>query len=232
MTGRYASACEATPTHKVCYSFNMKRKVLILSAVAIGISACAPAATIKTYVDPDLNRGVIAQGGVTVLPVLLGSAVKDANIPELRRELANRTGVSVQAFFPTAKIVKFEQTVSTLESEGLMDGFTSTANTFDTTGILKSDTLSKLLAKTETRFAILPYLQSTSATRTGGGIYTTITYDAAFSMVIWDKDRNKVVYEGSGIASRVAGLFSGANILDATYAAFDNAGKKLISDLK
>lgn len=207
------------------------KKIVALSALTV-LVACAPATTVQTYVDPDLNRATIAQGGITVLPVLLGAAVKDANIPELRRELAKRTGDSVQNYFPTAKIVRFEQTVSTLEAEGLMDGFTSTATGFDTTGVLRSDTLTKLLDKTQTRFAILPYLQGTSAMSSGSGMYTTITYNAAFSMVIWDKNKGKVVYEGSGKGSRVAGLFSQGNILDATYTAFDNAGKKLASDLK
>lgn len=207
------------------------RKFLVLAPVLL-LAACAPATTIKTYVDPGLNKSVIAQGGITVLPLLLGAAVKDANIPELRRELAKRTGDSVQKYFPTANIVRVEQTVSALESENLVDGFTSTANTFDTTGVLRSDTLVKLLAKTGTRFAILPYLQSTAIVISGGGIYTTRSYDAAFSMVIWDKELGKVVYEGSGRATKFASLFQQTNILDSAYAAFDNAGSKLSVDLK
>ncbi|WP_309572279.1 hypothetical protein, partial [Deinococcus sp.] len=95
-------------------------------ATAVALASCAPATTIKTYVDPDFNKAALGAGGVTVLPLLLGTAVKDANIPELRRELAKRTGDSVQHFFPTAKMVRLEQTISSLESEGLMDGFTST----------------------------------------------------------------------------------------------------------
>lgn len=207
-------------------------KKILLLATTVALAACAPATTIKTYVDPDFNKAALAAGGVTVLPLLLGTAVKDANIPELRRELGKRTGDSVQSFFPTAKIVRLEQTVSTLESENLMDGFTSTANAFDTTGILKSDTLTKLLEKTGTRYAILPYLQSTSAVTTGGGIYASTVYSSSFSMVIWDKVKGTTVYEGSGRGSKTAGLFSQGNILDATYSAFDAAGAKLVSDLR
>lgn len=210
----------------------MKRLTVAATVLVGALSACAPATTLKTYVDADLNKSAVMQGGVTILPVLLGSAVKDANIPELRRELANRTGASVKAFFPGAKIVTFDQTVNVLEADGLMDGFTTTANTFDTTGILKGDVIAKLLAKTETRFALLPYLQSTSATRTGAGIYTSVSFNASFSMVIWDKEKNKVVYEGSGSATKSPGFFNSVNILDATYAAFDNAGSKLVKDLK
>lgn len=208
----------------------MKKSLLLITAIAL--ASCAPATTIKTYVDPEFNKAALGAGGVTVLPLLLGAAVKDANIPELRRELAKKTGDSVQNFFPTAKIVRLEQTLAFLESENLMDGFTSTASSFDVTGILKADTLTKLLNKTETRYAILPYLQSTSAIVSGGGIYTTTTYNASFSLVIWDKVKGSTVYEGSGRGLVSAGVFSRGNILDATYSAFDNAGKKLVSDLR
>ncbi|GGM22621.1 hypothetical protein [Deinococcus aerophilus] len=207
-------------------------KKVVLFAPVVFLAACAPATTVKTYVDSTLTKATVTSGGITVLPLLLSTSVKDANVPELRRELAKRTGDSVQKYFPQTKIVGYEETLSALESENLMDGFTSTANTFDTTGILKSDTLVKLLAKTNTRYAILPYLQSASTLITGAGIYTSRSFNASFSMVIWDSVKGSVVYEGSGKASQIASMFKNNNILDTTYEAFDNAGKKLMSDLK
>lgn len=208
-------------------------KKLILLALGVVATSCAPATTIQSYVDSSLTKASLSSGGITVLPLLLGEDVKDANIPELRRELSRRTGESIKTFFPSAKVVGADQTSSVLSSGSLLDEYNSAANVFDKTSNLKPDILNKITDITGTRYVILPYLQTAYSTTTIGayGIRNT-TYTSAFSMVIWDKKQGKTVYEGSGSATLYPTLLKPVNILDAAYKAFDNAGAKVSQDIK
>ena len=208
-------------------------KKLILLGLGTLITACAPATTIKSYVDSSLTKASLSSGGITVLPLLLGEDVKDANIPELRRELSRRTGESIKKFFPSAKVVSADQTSAILSKGTLLDEYNSAANVFDKTSNLKPDILNKITDASATRYIILPYLQTAYSTTTIGayGIRNT-SYTAAFSMIIWDKQQGKTVYEGSGKAELYSGLLKSTNILDAAYEAFDNAGVKISRDIK
>lgn len=208
------------------------KKFLVLG-FGVLLASCAPATTVKSYVDSSLTKASLSSGGITVLPLLLGEGVKEANIPELRRELSKRTGDSIKTFFPSAKVVPLEQTLSILNNGTLLDEYNAAANIFDTTGNLKADIMNKITDASGTEYAILPYLQSAYSTTVVGGYgIRTTTYTAAFSMVIWDKKQQKTVYEGSGTASITPTLLKPANILDTTYKAFDNAGAKISIDIK
>ena len=162
------------------------KKIAILTVLSVlTLSACAPATTVNSYVDASLSKASITQGGITVLPLLLGSSVKDANVPELRRELSRRTGTSIKTIFPSAKVISAEETNDIIEKGQLLDSFSAAAAAFDSTGLLKSDVLNKISDASGTRYIILPYLQNTNALSTAGsfGIITT-SYSASFSMVI------------------------------------------------
>lgn len=208
-------------------------KKTILLGLGVLITSCAPATTIKSYVDASLTKASLSAGGITVLPLLLGEDVKDANIPELRRELSRRTGESIKSFFPSAKVVSADHTIAILSTGTLLDEYNSAANIFDKTGNLKSDVLNKITDSSGTRYVILPYLQTAYSTTTVGayGIRNT-SYTAAFSMVLWDKQQGKTVYEGSGTSTLYGTLIKPVNILDAAYKAFDNAGAKISQDIK
>lgn len=210
------------------------KKIAILTVLSVlTLSACAPVTTVNSYVDASLSKASITQGGITVLPLLLGSSVKDANVPELRRELSRRTGTSIKTIFPSAKVISAEETNDIIEKGQLLDSFSAAAAAFDSTGLLKSDVLNKISDASGTRYIILPYLQNTNALSTAGsfGIITT-SYSASFSMVIWDKQAQKSVYEGSGKATVFSNLFDRKNVLDAAYEAFGNAGVKIAADIK
>lgn len=208
-------------------------KKLVLLSLGVFITSCAPATTIKSYVDSSLTKVSLSSGGITVLPLLLGEDVKDANIPELRRELSRRTGESIKNFFPSAKVTSSDQTVVILSTGTLLDEYNTAANVFDKTGNLKPDVLAKITDVSGTRYVVLPYLQTAYSTTTVGayGIRNT-SYTSAFSMVIWDKQQSKTVYEGSGTATLYATLLKPLNIVDAAYKAFDNAGEKISRDIK
>lgn len=208
-------------------------KKLIILSLGVAITACAPATTIQSYVDSSLTKASLSSGGITVLPLLLGEGVKDANIPELRRELSRRTGESIKKFFPSAKVISSDQTNAVLSSGSLLDEYNSAANVFDKTSNLKPDILNKITDATATRYVILPYLQTAYSTTTVGAYgIRNITYTSAFSMIIWDKQQGKTVYEGSGSSSLSPTLLKRVNILDAAYQAFDNAGEKISRDIR
>lgn len=210
----------------------MKKNLAFFGILGLLVSACAPSTTIQSYVDPSLSRQAITEGGVTVLPVLLGINVKDANVPELRRELGKRTGESILKFFPSARVVGIEQTLNVLDSNNLLDSYTSAADAFDKTGLLRTETMNQITNHSNTRYVILPYLQNTSITVTAGFLTNATTYTATFSLVLWDRVAQKTVYEGSGKGEIIKNLFNNPNILDAAYLAFENAGTKLTKDIK
>lgn len=204
-----------------------------LVITTVSLAACAPATTLNSYVDANLSKASLSNGGITVLPLLLGEGVKDVNVPELRRELSRRTGESIKKYFPTAQVTPSETTLAIFEEKKLLDDYNTTAIVFDKTGSLKSDVLVKLTGATGNRYVILPYLQS-ATTSVSVGLYgvRSYTHNASFSMVIWDKEQQKTVYEGSGSHSASPGFFKQVNILDAAYGAFDKAGEKLTRDIK
>ena len=54
----------------------MKRILFSGAILAASLIACAPATTVKAYVDPSLTDASITAGGITVLPLLLSASVK------------------------------------------------------------------------------------------------------------------------------------------------------------
>jgi hypothetical protein len=196
------------------------------------LAACAPATVIQTFVDPSLTRSAIHSGGLTILPVSLGSQVKDANLPELRRQLSQRVGQAINNLFSDAKTVPIERTLEVLEKGNLLDNYAAASVAFDQTGLLRAQTLDQITTATETRYAVFPYLQSASQTVSSNGFFSSINSTATFSIVLWDKVSQKSVFEGTASGGASRGLFGGGLIIDAIYAASDNAIAKLKTSIK
>ena len=210
----------------------MKLQILPIVLLSISLAACAPSTMVRTYVDSSLTKASLTAGGITILPLLLSSNVKDANVPEIRRELSRRTSDSVKRIFPSANLVDSEKTLDIIQKNNYLEDFTATSVSFDATGSLRSDVLSKISDISKTRYVLLPYLQTAYSTTTSNGIYSTTTFVSSFSLVIWDKMQQKSVYEGTGKGTAISGLFANKNILDAAYAAFDDAGSKINADIQ
>jgi hypothetical protein len=196
------------------------------------LAACAPATLVQTFVDPSLTRSAINAGGLTILPISLGSQVKDVNLPELRRQLSQRVGQAINSFFVDAKTVPIERTLEVLEKGNLLDNYAATSTAFDQTGLLRAQTIDQITTATGTRYAVFPYLQSASQTLNSSGLFSSLTSTATFSIVLWDKVSQKSVFEGTASGGASRGLFGGGLIIDAIYAASDNAIAKLKASIK
>jgi hypothetical protein len=210
----------------------MGARVLVgLLALAL-LGACVPATTLQAYIEPTLTADEITAGGVVILPLGLGSAVQDANLPELRRQLSRRVGEQLEDVFLGAQVFGIDDTLVLLESGGLLDAYSEASRIFDQTGVLRAETMATIVEAAGVQFAAFPYLQSARVRESGFGFDFRRVSSAVFTIVLWDGGRRRSVFEGSGAAEVSAGIFGGPGIIDAVYQASDRAVQRLSQGLR
>lgn len=202
-------------------------KKLALTILVAVLVACVPATTIKTYVDASLTLYTLQQGGVSVLPTGLGQAVRDANLPELRRQLAQYVTESLNKALVGVPTKPIGETYDALQKASLIDSYTAVLNGFDQTGLLNGSRMSEIAKIVGTRYLLIPYLQSAVSRIVYSGLATSAISEAAFTYIIWDANLEKSVFEGSGAGVTSRSIFGGGNIIDAIYGSVDQATGKL-----
>lgn len=200
----------------------------ILALNLLLLVACVPATQIQMFVDPSFTASSVSAHGLTVMPTGLGQAVKAANLPELRRQLSQYVSESLAKNMADVKLRPLEQTFDDLQKANLLDSYASVLAAFEQTGLLNGTRMAELAKALNSRYLLIPYLQSARSETIYAGLSTTINHSAVFTYIVWDAENSKSVFEGSGVGYGTTTIFGGRNIIDAIYEAVNSATAKLV----
>lgn len=210
---------------------SVAQKVIIAGGL-LAFVACVPATQVQTFVDPSFTALSVSAHGLTVMPTGLGQAVKTANLPELRRQLSQYVSESLTKNMTDVKLRPLEQTFDDLQKANLLDSYASVLTAFEQTGLLNGTRMAELAKALNSRYLLIPYLQSARSETTYAGLSTTVNHSAVFTYIVWDAENSKSVFEGSGVGYGTTTIFGGRNIIDTIYEAVASATAKLIGAVR
>ena len=177
---------------------------IIVIIVEILIIGCIPAPIRNIsevgYIKEGFSESSLESEGLALLPIVAGQGQE-----AYRRPLAEAINQSIQKAKPELKFLNWEETMSILNKEKLVEKYQKAISSYRETAIIDHDLLQEIGEALGTRYLLFISLEefhksSKSQYYIGAGWHTSKTAKVDAFAQIWDCSTGDVVWEGRGAA--------------------------------